>query len=59
MTEKKKKRKRESMSRRGFSLLAVHTDTAKEFRAASRAAGLTQDALMRSLLSIIIKEEGK
>ena len=57
MTEKKK-RKRESMAKRGFSLLAVHTETAKEFRAASRAARVTQDALMRSLLSII-KEEGK
>ena len=52
-----KKRKRESMAKRGFSLLAVHTETAKEFRAASRAARVTQDSLMRSLLSTITNKE--
>ena len=52
-----KKRKRESMAKRGFSLLAVHTETAKEFRAASRAARVTQDSLMRSLLSWLEEEE--
>ena len=47
------KRKREKMSMRGFTLLAVHTDTAMDFRAAACAAGVTQDALMRSLLSTL------
>ena len=50
------KRKREKMSLRGFTLLAVHTDTARDFRAAACAAGVTQDALMRSLLSIATAE---
>ena len=50
------KRKREKMSSRGFTLLAVHTDTARNFRAAACTAGVTQDALMRSLLSIATTE---